>query len=246
MTGRHFSRDTKVCVGDIDVSGPPVWRVSAKYKNATSGIEKHSEIEVAEAHPLASAAIRHCDWAQPCHLCGETGRILRRSAPGFGSPCLISAASERRRQSLVSASDQSEVSAAGVQWNVWGQQQTTTIDGNDSDRQCYVHPDRQRCSEWHCGCDCRSDLEQAACKQHRAHQDRECGQPWEPDVSVHVTAIHTQRTFLGRGIPPLGSCAPPCGRAWAPTSSHACRCNRSSSEKSSIRILPMMVQTSLF
>jgi hypothetical protein len=86
LTGRHFSRDTKVCVGDIDVSGPPVWRVSAKYKNATSGIEKHSEIEVAEAHPLASAAIRHCDWAQPCHLCGETGRILRRSAPGFGSP----------------------------------------------------------------------------------------------------------------------------------------------------------------
>ena len=63
LTGRHFSRDTKVCVGDIDVSGPPVWRVSAKYKNATSGIEKHSEIEVAEAHPLASAAIRRCDWA---------------------------------------------------------------------------------------------------------------------------------------------------------------------------------------
>jgi hypothetical protein len=46
LTGRHFRNDTKVCVDDIDVSGPPVVRVSMKLANATSGFSQYSEVQL--------------------------------------------------------------------------------------------------------------------------------------------------------------------------------------------------------
>ena len=80
LTGRHFSPDTKVCVGNIDVSGPEVWRVSVKLKNATTGIEQHSEIELlSDAAKIWFKQVTKQEYRPNVYIgtCGAAGR--RRS-----------------------------------------------------------------------------------------------------------------------------------------------------------------------